>query len=479
MYEELKYIVTPSKKIDDNILTLSEINLPKEQNGPSEVYIEENIQRIFSKEYDDQLASIRFFEYQLKYYEIILPYEYLEITIDIFQSHLDDSTLINLLLAFYRHCTGFESEMQDYLIEKDLVAIVIPFFPQEDVLAILGNLSIKNMDILNQLLTMGVLGQIFPLIDIFKEEKDQSSEELLNFGNSIDLLDSLLYNFDGEPFAAYIPMFVEIFDALCLAYENISIDLAIRIAEVFSNYIEADSVFIQSFYEKNQFKLFLEKEYDDNKIDELIIKMMDSIISEYEYQGVKYLYEFDIIDWLGKRILSDSQEVIYRSFSILSKLICRCDPPKIMADEIIKSDFLMKAVDKFYTDILYRLKFSLYEFICTLFSNASDDQIPLMIEEKALDLIVNNYEIADDQQSVSLIWNSLQRLLPFLIKKGESEEEPDKEISIVHEAIQNIKTNAIFIDWMLNCRDSETDFDSDWHDEVLILFVNENEEQQL
>lgn len=510
MSEENKFKLTPSKKIDNDKLGMDEHDfITKGEDSPEipEKEIQDNIEKFKSDDLKIQIESISFFERILRYHDIILPCDYLEATLDFFQSQTDNKELVNLLLALYRHCTGFESEMQDFLFEKEIINVIVPFFPDEKVLAILGNLSTKSIEMSSQLLSLDVLEQITPLISAFTEAEsseisDKDSEIVKNYINAVDLLDCLLYNFD-ESLSEFIPKIVELFDIICSSYEKVPEEQAKNIVQAFDDYVKKDSVFIQSFCEKRQLKVFLENEKNDNEVLCLIIQIVKSIINEYDCKGVDYLIEFDIISWIEKQIFSDSQQVVYKCFAALTQMIDRYDPrdilsaknpesessiqidekskrPLNLANECIENELLIKAIDKFYGENIYRLKFTLYEFVCTVFMNATYDQIPLLINEKALDLIVCNYEIIDDDEDEwFLVWESLHRLVPFKYIFMDTIGEVSRgDIDAVQEKIKKIKEDVLFIKWLLDCRDSEDFFDCNEHDEVLKILVDLKEDEE-
>ena len=131
MSEENKFKLTPSKKIDNDKLGMDEHDfITKDEDSPEipEKEIQDNIEKFKSDDLKIQIESISFFERILRYHDIILPCDYLEATLDFFQSQTDNKELVNLRLALYRHCTGFESEMQDFLFEKEFYIMYFIFY---------------------------------------------------------------------------------------------------------------------------------------------------------------------------------------------------------------------------------------------------------------------------------------------------------------------------------------------------------------
>lgn len=456
------------KKIDDDTFTLKSntiadksFNADKNNSIPSDEEIQFNIRSLFSNSLESQLSSIKFFEYNLREFDIILPPRYIEITMNILHSHAQDQEIVNMILKLYRHCTSFQSEMQAILSEKNVIDLITPFFPSQDVLVIYGNLSIPSRSIRDRLLSMGILNQIISLLFINNGEPPlQINTDIFEY--AVNLLNCLICKLDGFDYSKYFSEFIRIFEILHSLYANATVEQALIIIRAFSDYVDADVAFISEFQSKCQLRIFLEKDFDDDKISRWILDIIISITFTFGTEGAEFLSKIQIIDWISKRILSKSPKVVERCFFVLTQIIQLITSPHFFTNECINRNFLVIAIDKFNSNIKYRLKITLYRFICSVFAKATTSMIPLMINDKALELIAYNYDIISDNYEFDeiddrehdwlLIFYAFQRIIPFYSHEYTDQNEI---ASAIRDSISQIKRNDEFIDWLFKLRELE------------------------
>ncbi|OHS96052.1 hypothetical protein TRFO_10238 [Tritrichomonas foetus] len=386
---------------------------------------EKFISYIFTDDINLQKLSVQYFSYYMKYNDIILPFDYLNRVLYLFSeiTQTSNEEFLHLLIVLFRRCSGFESPMQDYLIKQNIQNLILPFFPHKNVLVILGNLSINSLTFRRNLLNHDIIDNILPLVNL-----DNS-----DFDEAVTLLNSLVFYLPDFDFSDFVDSFIAAFCYLHSLYDDALIEKCEVIIKAFGDYVYSDKRFLDNFLQNEQLDIFISKDLNSNTVYENILDICISIVDVHYDVGTNYLVSKGILDWLGSQLLSDSLAVLRNCYQLLFEMLKNVQE---LADEYIKSIFLIQAIDRIRNPITYKLKIEIYKFICLTFSSASTSQVEDMLNEHVFDVIASNVRLFDDnQENWSLILNAILKLQPMMYHPS------------VKQALQKLEYNDEFYEW--------------------------------
>lgn len=446
------------KKVEDDYKNqkndLAKITLFQQQSE----CIEENIPLLFSEDIQDQLFSLCNFTKYLLDHDFILPPNYLERTVELFQRNVQNPEFMSSILFFYRRCTGFPSQMQKFLSDLNIIDLISQFFPQPNVLAILGNLSIPILSNRQKLLSNGILKSLTQLILLNKDENQTIDFEVFDY--AVNLINCLVLPTDELDYSQWHEEIVCIFDILFDAYDHVPFEQKKTIIKAFSDYIETDVFFMTDFRDKGYLRKFFEVDFpDQDDMTIIYLSLIDIcryIVHLYQNEGAQFLFDIQIVNWMSLKLFHPSEKVRMSCYSLLSFMIQNIIPSFPLINECIDNEFVISSIDKLQGNSKYQLKVNILEFLCSLFTRASNSKIIFLIQEKVLEVILNHFVLFEEElDKVHLILESILRLrqfmdatMPNLFEEEEIEENQINDLTLIEEQINTIRENDEFLEWI-------------------------------
>ena len=421
-----------NEEIKDNSRKLNKNfdSLAGETNKFSHDEIQLNISLLFQDDLESQMDSLNYFIIILKENDIILSFDYFVRVFELFKN-IENDQLQFLILCFLQRASGFESIMQEYLEKLNVIEPLKQFWPNKRVMAVFGNLSISSNSFRKNLLDTGILKNIIDLLNL-------NSKDFKNIVNFINAICFPLKHFDFSPYAQD---FISIFHYLHSIYNEANLQQSEYIIRAFSDYIDADNIFLDDFLNNSLINIFFQKDMNSpsqltsNSIEEDIAAICVSLLDVHESDAANYLLKNSIISWIDQQMFSNSLQVLFNCYVLLYKLL-KYAPS--LASQYLENNFLRIFIARFHEEGKFKPKIVIYKILCLLFIDATEEQMVSLINEKVFDIIISNTLMLESEDDWPLILRSILKL--ELIPNNPS----------FLSALESIKTNNDFLDWFEN-----------------------------
>ncbi|KAH0792304.1 hypothetical protein GPJ56_003830 [Histomonas meleagridis] len=250
--------------------------------------------------------------------------------------------------------------MTDLIFNNNIIAIAIQNFPSSYSFGIFINLSLSSPIYREALIQAGIFQQLFSILN------DPMS---LYHIQAIHLSDSLLYKLEDFDYSNFIDAYISLFQILFSKINTSDALLLHQLLRFIRDFIEADQRFLLYFVNNNFYPQILSLDVTDTNCIYNIIKISDNICY-YFNEGIPFLIQHNIIEYLSNTLLNSDQRIVEVSFYLLSQMIFEDNS---IADLCVESSFQRIAIAKFNGESKHHLKQAAYEFLCQLMLNTTEN----------------------------------------------------------------------------------------------------------
>lgn len=337
---------------------------------------------------------------------------------------------IQVVLRLIKFITSYDSIMQQFLLDNGIFDILLPYFPNEEVIDTFSNLACAKAEAKIYLLEISIVDFIIENIN-----------DLEHFDWLVILARNILYRNGDFSYEPYVEQFIKLFHIIFSkvnSIENDSVEIVISAAR---DYIEADDNFFNDFIENNYLLLFTKITINTYEFIRPLLKISEIIIDKKREDGAQCLIHSKILELIfTKFIYNENQEIRNFCFALLYILINH--NPSI-ADDSIVQDCHTIALSEFNGDSTFQYKISIFKFCCVLIRFASFQNIIELIKEGIVDMLIEDPTVLQRESDWIILIEAVCRLKNF------------EDNEIVHNQFISMKNSEDFYNWIQELSASE------------------------
>lgn len=345
--------------------------------------------------------------------------------------HLNqDPNLLQLVFDLIRMITSFNSIMQFFLIENSIFDILIPFFPNPEIIDIFSNLSCSQFNARKYLYDSNIINMILQHL------KDQTFRDSL-----IHLSQNLVYNMDDFDYNEYTSQVIELYHAIIELFDpNDPISESIIFA--FRDYIEAHQLFMDDFLTNNYLLLFKDRNIGKDLYFRHFIRICDTIITMKHQLGADYLVANDIPTFLISLFFQVDQEIRSCCFHFFCLILELKTKISIL---LFESDFFTISISEFFNQPKISYKRVIYRFWCE-FILCVPSELLTELSSTIVYLIDNVSFIDSNDHEINLV---LSRAINRIISS--------RDIPEYQNIINYMNENEEFYEWIQDTINSQNE----------------------